>query len=131
MTDNKRTDYIEGLRAIADMLETHPAVPLPVRQTFTTLFDGEGAPAEMATVRRVVGGKWTKTATDSWFWLRKTFGPHEYDLAANRNVVCERVIVGTERVEAPDPDAPKVLVEKEIIEWRCSPLLDDSTAVAS
>lgn len=127
-TEEKRADYIEGLRAIADMLETHGDIPLPVASTFTTFFSGDDAPAQMAAIRRVIGGRWTKTATDSWFWLRKPFGPHEYDLTAARNIVCQRVVVGTEQVEEPDPEAPKVVVEKEIIEWRCSPLLDDEPA---
>lgn len=128
MDENERTEWIEGLRAIADTFEAYPDLPLPVAATFTTFFFGEDAPTRMADVRRVIGGKWTKTATDDWFWLRKQFGPHELDLTAHRNLVCERVVVGVEQIEAPDPAAPKVLVEQEIVEWRCSPLLDEAVA---
>ena len=34
--------------------------------------------------------------------------------------VCERVEVGTEVVEVPDPDAPKIRQERPVYEWRCA-----------
>ena len=37
-----------------------------------------------------------------------------------RGEVCERVQVGTEVVEVPDPDAPKVRKEQPVYEWRCT-----------
>lgn len=34
--------------------------------------------------------------------------------------VCERVQVGTEVVEVPDPDAPKIIQERPVYEYRCT-----------
>jgi hypothetical protein len=122
----RRTDYVNGLRAIADMLDTHDDVPLP-NASFNIFCTDVN---EIAAIRRDIGGQWVKEATDSWFWLRRAFGPHRFDLNTARDVVCERVVVGTKQVDIPDPAAPKITVDEEIVEWVCSPLLDDAPVSA-
>jgi hypothetical protein len=46
--------------------------------------------------------------------------------AADRDEVCTRRVTGTETVEIPDPAAPTVTVEREIVEWDCRPILATS-----
>lgn len=84
---------------------------------------------EMATVTRKLTagaalGEIRKVNDDGYARVFRRFGSHvELEVWAPRSAVCERVVVGTETVEIPDPDAPKVTVEREVVEWRCSPLL--------
>lgn len=47
---------------------------------------------------------------------------------AKREEVCTRRVVGTETVQVPDPDAPLVTVERELVEWDCEPILAEASA---
>lgn len=75
-----------------------------------------GAP--FASVRKEFEGNYAKVIRD--------FGATAIEAWATRDRVCERVVTGTEMVEIADPDAPKLQVEREIVEWVCSPLLGAS-----
>lgn len=78
----------------------------------------------MMDYRRRIGGKWDKTFDYSWAELvQHTDSGMTVGIYVHRDNVCERVITGKEIVEMPDPDAPKVKVERDVVEWVCPPSL--------
>lgn len=60
---------------------------------------------------------------DSWVKVRRPFGSVVLEAWSPRSSVCERKVVGTTTELVPDPDAPMVEREVEIVEWDCSPVL--------
>lgn len=149
-TDDKRADYIEGLRQIADFLAEHPEVPLPHHVSGPVRL---GSPAfyiyitsgdqreTVATVARAMG-KAEKRADDSLqrYQVFRQFAGITLVASADRNEVCERVVTGTREVtvEKPDPAAlaavPTVTVTETVeeVEWVCQPLLaKPSTSILS
>jgi hypothetical protein len=140
MTDSIRSAYTAGLRQLADILDDHPEVPLPYdgsqpnagRITFHFLHLGEQAPAEIAAVRRALGVPLEKNARDdTYFDLHGNLRGLYFTLAAFREDVCRRVVIGKREVEVeePDPEAlaalPVVKVTKTVedVRWECAPLL--------
>lgn len=59
----------------------------------------------------------------------RMFGPVKVRVWTARENVCSRRVVGTETVEVPDPDAPMVMIEREVYEWDCVPILSTSDEV--
>lgn len=57
--------------------------------------------------------------------VTRDFGSCTLRVWITRRNVCERKVVGTESVQVPDPDAPLVTVERDIVEWDCHPILAD------
>ncbi len=116
LTDSQR-EYIEGLHAMADLMEQHPEA-IPVLPFQAMHFPADKA--EMLRLTRAIGGSWDKAeGTASYFELNKAIGPHYVRILTGRNEVCERVETGTETVEITDPDAPKVTVTRPTYEWKC------------
>jgi hypothetical protein len=133
MSNNKRMDLIVGLRELADFLEDNPEAP-------AYLFDGSVSLSywcdsvdEMVDASCAIRGRLDKVMTPHSFMLRREFGDGlvRFQLSADRSTVCERKVVGTERVKETVPDAeamaavPMVEVEREreIVEWECPPSL--------
>lgn len=136
-----RQNQIDTMRAIADWLEAHPAAEVG------SVYSESGGTwrilhpihsrAEMIRAAREIGGKWTKgkppehtVSGQDYFELHQQILPGvDYQIYGNRELVCERVVVGTEtrEVEGPDPDAVAALPvvkrteEVERVEWRCPP----------
>jgi hypothetical protein len=77
--------------------------------------------ARIGEVDKKVGGDET-----IMFVERHFAGGVRLSYQAQRDEVCTRRVVGTETVEVPDPAAPKVTVEREIVEWDCEPILASS-----
>lgn len=117
----RRAEYIAGLRAIADFLEGRPDVPLPYDADLGRHYTDR---AEFIAAVRAIGGE--KRYSSDFMEVARSFGPHEVRFQCLRETVCERVVVGTEKVMVPDPDAPKVEKEREVVEWRCAPLLAEA-----
>jgi hypothetical protein len=137
---NERTDYIEGLRQLADLLDANPDVPLPYTGagTFAPLQWVEvddDARAVFAKVASIIPGTKTKRTDEYNFALAGQLAGLHVAVLAPRYAVCARVVIGTREVteEVPDPEAPKVTVTRteEIVEWKCAPLLADATGGAS
>jgi hypothetical protein len=144
MTD--RAEYIAGLRQLADLLEQNPdALPLPYEGrsgaiTFHFL-SGEDPKAEMAAAARAIPTRLDKSGGDSYFDLTGSLHGLKIELTAFRDAVCERVVTGTETVteQVRDPEAaeqalasvPLVEVTRTIehVEWRCTPLLADTSTL--
>lgn len=113
--------FTDGLRRLADLLDEHDATVS--WDEYRHLINVNTRDEMMAVVRKI-GGLWTKSPGTDYFGMDRDLGGgvriHVY---APRGAVCERVVVGTEKVLVPDPDAPKVEREREIVEWRCDPIL--------
>lgn len=136
----RRTEYIMGLRMLADVLEGHPEVRLPVygRSGARIHFYFDGTPdgiTAMAAARRAFPCTWEKHFTGGentdWFDLRGELAGLEIELYTPRDAVCERVVTGTREVTeiVKDPEVlakvPEIEVTKVIeeVEWRCHPVL--------
>lgn len=128
---------VNGLRELADFIEAHP--DLPWSDVYPGTFEWRvnvfvGNDAEKFAAFAASGGRWDKSTyasdgEDGIFMVTRTFGGGvSLQVVTNRNAVCERKVVGVETVEVPDPDAPKVTVEREVVEWECRPLLAEVVA---
>lgn len=134
-----RAAYTAGLRRLAEIIDTHPELPLPYegsssdygRMTFHFL-SAEDPRAELAAARRALGVPLEKKASDDkYFDLRGSLAGLYFTMTAFRKDVCERVVLATREVEVEEPDPlavaalPKVkrTVKVEDVEWRCTPLL--------
>jgi hypothetical protein len=133
-----RSQYIAGLRELADLLEQHDELRLPYHGSSGNtpvafhFFGGDDPKSEFVAAARLVPGKLDKSAWAQYFDLETTLGGPDglrLVLSARRNDVCERVVTGVETVtrHVPDPDAEVPLVEVteqvEQVEWVCRPLL--------
>lgn len=137
-TVDPRAAYTAGLRALADLLDAHPDLPLPYEGRLSPVqlgFHGlEDPAAALAAAARLIPGAKRKGYDDNYFRLVGRLHGLQVELWAMREQVCERVIVGTEvrEIEEPDPEAvaalPKVKRTEvvEQVEWRCHPLLADA-----
>lgn len=142
-TETARADYIAGLRAIADLLESTPDLPLPTTRKIEwaahwyTSNDDE-IPAVVADLARRIPGKLTKNDPTrgayaaAYYELSGNVGGMPVRVWAERSAVCERVVTGTREVveTVPAPDAPMVEVVKTVedFEWVCHPILAEATA---
>lgn len=144
-TDDKRAEYTAGLRALADLLDEHPDLPLP-HVGSTDPFDwwlfGDNPKATLATLVRLIPGAKKKQVGEhsgsSWFTVATRLHGLHIDINATRAAVCERVVTATREVtkEVPDPDVlatvPTVTITETVedVEWVCAPLLDDEPVPA-
>ena len=120
-----------GLDQLAAWVDAHPDIPLHRSGATWIVADhrmddpdhgeivraiADGAP--IGTITKKVG------ASDTILFVERAFaGGVKLQHQAARDEVCERRVVGVETVEVPDPDAPLVTIEREIVEWDCKPLL--------
>jgi hypothetical protein len=142
-TTDTRAEYIAGLRMLADLLDANPHLGLP--------FDGRTLPMSVYITRedeqreklaewaRALPGQKTKSEEGTggvFLALTAQLRGVSLRVLANREEVCERVVLGTHEVveEKPDPallaEIPLVTVTRteEIVEWRCSSLLAEASA---
>lgn len=130
----RRAEYVAGLRALADMLETNPHLRLPLAETFTVFCADKDA---LHAWLRVIPGTKAKRPNDSTGHMivgqpRGVFGPHGFHAWIKRDEVCTRVVTGTREVVemVPAPGAPMVEVRKTVedVEWICEPLLAEAVS---
>jgi hypothetical protein len=130
-TRTTATELSAALRSVADFVEANPDLDWSYVNADVTAITLR--PEGIAAAAAVPGG-WEKKAYDNPrtgtgnFEIRREFGPVLFKIIAPREEVCERKVVGVETVEVPDPDAPKVVVEREVVEWECRPLLTEAKA---
>ena len=136
--DKKRAAYVEGMYGVADLLYTRPDLPLPSgisdeesegtshhAYVFGLQFEGESDRERLADAARKLAqsGKVLKGSDNHWYWVELQFGDWAYRVLASRQNVCERVVVGTERVEIQKEVRPAetetAYVDREVVEWRC------------
>jgi hypothetical protein len=145
---NPRAAYIDGLRALASVLEAHPEVPLPYEGTGTEMafhfLHGADPRAAMAETARALPCAWRKETRDyedgtAYFDLHGQLAGLKVRLCAYRDAVCTRVKVGTREVTetVKDPAAlagvPEVEVTRteDIVTWDCGSLLAPAAADAA
>lgn len=125
--------FISDLNALRNFVVDHPDVPTPVLPDELNSFlygaaSGDGlAAAARAMKDRAPVGSVRKNFGSAFASVERDFGSLTLAVNAYREEVCEQVVVGTETVEVPDPEAlaavPTVTEEREITEWVCAPLL--------
>lgn len=130
-------DLAHNLRKIADIVASQPEHLKMWRSIFSQLryyavTEKEFTDATLAVMpyaRRTEGGeRGLSKDADRWYMrVHGYLGQLPITISSDRNLVCTKVVTGTETVtrEIPDPDAPKITVteEQEIVEWECPPLL--------
>jgi len=133
---NESTGYddidatIAGLRALAVWRTEHPEINGGhLGDSFIIHRSGDHA----AVVRALADGarigevkKYEVRGGEGLHVSRKFGGGVSATYAAEREQVCTRRVVGTETVEVPDPDAPLVTIERDVVEWDCEPILAKS-----
>lgn len=133
MTENydERAEYIAGMRALADVLERTPDIPLPqsgTGQSITWVVTIESdQKAATAGIIRAVGGSWSKRpgGTDGHLLIPSTYIRGLFvEIIADREAVCVRKVVGTETVTKQIPVTfEEQTVEQDIVEWDCGSLM--------
>lgn len=118
----KRAAFVNGLRALADLIETSPDMYQDWRTLEYNLpvYSAE----EMARTALKIGGTWNKKTLHQWFSLdRELGGGVTVSVHTNRENVCERVQIGVEKRMVPDPglmeELPLVEIEEPIYAWEC------------
>ena len=122
MTEEKTKWLVDGLRGAADWFEQHPEyAPTYSDHVFNEFVNGK----EDLVAALPAFGKAEKVPDGLYFSLRKRFSRNVmFDLNAPREQVCSAVVVGKETVtEKVATGYEEQTVERDIIEWRCDPLL--------
>ena len=121
MNDNKNA--VKALRELADLIEGLPEGSKTAHIDPNVGFVCNNTD-EMMQMRRLIGGEFKKVVTGSYFNLdRRLPCGSQVSIFASRGDVCHRVVTGTEMVLDYDTNAPKILVEREIVEWICPEVL--------
>ncbi|GAA1707667.1 hypothetical protein GCM10009765_66430 [Fodinicola feengrottensis] len=133
---SQRSEYTAGLRALADLLDKHPEVPLPYsgRSAFgghlTWILAGDTDQRNvLADIARALPGPVHKVVRGVAFDLKGALHGLHVLVIADRAEVCTRRVVGIREVtkEIPDPAAPTVTVTESVedVVWDCHPLLSN------
>jgi len=137
-TTDTRTNYTAGLRALADLLDNNPDLPLPYHGNDTHLLwvqdngDNDETRDTARLFARLIPGTISKKARDTYLDLDGHIAGLKVSLITSRAAVCERVVTGTHEVTTPArpalnlPAEPEHTETIEDVEWVCGPLLADS-----
>lgn len=129
------TTLPEGLRELADMFEKlGDELPTPyfTGNDVWLSFWSDDAAEKVRDAAKLIGGRWHKNDPKNNDWDASTytltndhkFGPLKLMILAHREKVCERVQVGTERIEVEAQPAVEAHVEERpVYDWVCSPLI--------
>lgn len=133
-SEMSNADYASSLRLIADFFESHPEIPIPHDATPFNYFAAH-TKQDIARLIRALGTvekKYDAAYTGS-FEIHKTFGTITFRVIADRDRVCERVVVGSqlvpEMVIPAKPAEPERVVpahEEDVIIWECNESLLES-----
>ena len=122
-------EYAEGLRQVADFVESHPEIPIP-EATINCYGMNDKKCAEKVARALSNGGRCDKIFGPTFMRLERVFGAVKIQYIGLRENVCERVRVGTrvvpERYVPPQPATEGQVIpehEEAVYEWRCAPLL--------
>ena len=132
----KSSELADDLHSLADLFDLH-GDDLPdginisiLSYLWSWCIDGP-VPEILATTMRAglkVGAEVSKVYDDDRFRLniKMPNGRIIYQVSAERDKVCTKRVTGTEIVEKdvpPEGEWTKKLVEQEVVEWDCHPLL--------
>lgn len=132
-----------NLHAAADIIAQHPNLTAPYITTSTGtgrvdldwyLHHEEDGRTLAAEIVRSINGRWERGEADFSgplaTWTQERDGL-TLMVSVSREQVCERIVTGTETVTIPAVEAvPERTEERDIVEWRCAPLLTDAPAEA-
>ncbi len=135
MTATEPATMPELLRAVADLLEAHPDLPVPQASDDGVRWFTARTPTEIAKVMRAVQGPWAKNDPNASDYDRgsatftTTLLGHPFTIYVDRGSVCTRTVVGTREVVKTIPVATEeVTVTEDIIEWECHSVLTQAGA---
>ena len=80
------------------------------------------------------GAEIRKDYSNLYFRVYMTFGELEYKIVCDRDQVCTKKVVGTERVTKkvpPEGEWTEEEVEQDVVEWECHPLLAPAKEVTA
>lgn len=137
MDEQHKADLIDGLRSLADWLETNPRVAdLPNFRPYVSEWiyeyakdengitnysepDDELSRAKMRQILKALGSC-KKDYSGSTFSLKKEFGPIRLAFQTSRETICRKVVTGSREV----PEVVLPARTEEVVEWVCEdPLL--------
>lgn len=136
-TTSTNTTVADRLRAAADLIDRYPDLPTPMVTAYATgtvevdwfTSHDEDQPATLRQIRRTIGGTWEKVPSGTYFTLRTEVDGLRLSIIADREQVCEAVVVGQETVTVPAVEAaPERTETRDVIEWRCEPLAGESVS---
>lgn len=133
----------DTLRAVADLIEAHPDLPVPYTSHFNHcpetaelkwyLHLAHNDPAtggdKARTIITALGGTWAKDldSTDDTARFTQTREGLDLSIVVRREQVCTRRVVGTETVTIPAQPAAEAVPERtetrDVVEWDCGSLL--------
>jgi hypothetical protein len=127
-----RQEYIDGLRKLADLLESTPDLPTPYLSGDEARWSSYYDAAEVARLASMLPGVKRKNDPsdgdyDATYYVLTSdvrFGPFKLAVSSYRATVCEKIQTGTQTVEVPAVEAAPARVEEvPVFEYVCSPLL--------
>lgn len=135
----------DKLRAAVDLIEAHPGLPEAcvfayssghVQMTWQLMNIAEAKDSQRDVAQQIIralGGKWRKKPWgDRFDFEQERDDGLRVEIYAHREQVCERRVVGTEKVTVPASPAVEAQPERtevrEIVEWDCSPVLAEAVA---
>jgi hypothetical protein len=133
LSTERRRQFIEGLRAVANFYEQNPGAWYDgMHLTLNMYVWGRSARKTLAEMARAFG-QCNKVYDDNNITLSRQFS-EQVTLAvfAPRAKVCRRVVLGTRILPArivPATEEVRIPASSvEILEWQCGPLLDQDAA---
>lgn len=134
---DERAEYVAAVRALLDVIEMHPSLPLPTGGAQTGRFvwnvwphETDDVPGRVAEIRRMLPGTFAKNDpaagdyNSAYYTLTAQWRGLTLEIRTYRDQVCERVVTGQREVTTEVPTATEtVTVTEDIVEWRCHPLL--------
>jgi hypothetical protein len=129
-TLEKRQNFVQGLRDLADLFERESELPLPTSKISIDIWpshiDSETPVVEQfAKYARLLAPVTKETVGGDYFILRRKFGDFvRIDVTSAREKVCTKRVVRVEHVEAELRPAELIPAhDREIVEWDCPKLL--------
>jgi len=130
-----RAEYINRLRKMADLLEAESGLILPYQIGKNTISFYPHGVEETARTAKIFPSAWKKNdpAASSYdadyYKLTGAWNGASVVILDDRESVCQRVQVGTEKVVIPAVKAEREkVVERPIYEYKCEPLLAKAVA---
>ncbi len=127
ITDERISETVDGLRELADWLETNPEVGERIL-SWPKVYLFTNGREDFVSTCKALGGMRVKSADDNYFNVERTFGGITLQVTVARGLVCEKKVTTrevTRRIPDPEVVASVPLVDvtetEEVIEWECEP----------
>lgn len=106
-----RSEKIQDVRDLLTFVEDNPEIPMPYFGIFNSFADDA---SDLDSLARTMA-PCEKGVVGTYFLLNRKFGSVTLSMNFSRDMVCERIVIGTE--EVPVHTIPAYT--KEIVEWKC------------